>query len=107
MMCRRAHRHAGIAGFTLVEALAATALMGVVLTALAALAGQWMPNWNRGIVRAQASEVVGVALDRLVGDVASSQYVTPGRDAIGPSGSPSSACRTILIDSRNSTIRTR
>jgi general secretion pathway protein J len=83
-MRRRAHRHAGIAGFTLVEALAATVLMGVVLTALASLAGQWMPNWNRGIMRAQSSEVVGIALERLVGDVASSQYVTPGRDAKNP-----------------------
>ena len=91
MMRRGTHRHAGIAGFTLVEALAATVLMGVVLTALAALAGQWMPNWNRGIVRAQASEVVGVALERLVGDVASSQFVTPGRDAKNPlfDGTPS------------------
>jgi general secretion pathway protein J len=91
MMRRRAHRHAGIAGFTLVEALAATALMGVVLTALAALAGQWLPNWNRGIVRAQSSEIVGVALERLVGDVAASQYVTPGRDAKNPlfEGTPS------------------
>jgi general secretion pathway protein J len=84
MMHRRAHRHAGIAGFTLVEALAATVLMGVVLTALAALAGQWMPNWNRGIVRAQSTEIVSMALDRLVGDVAASLHVTPGRDAKNP-----------------------
>ena len=84
MMRRRAHRHAGIAGFTLIEALVATALMGVVLTALAALAGQWLPNWNRGIARAQSSELVGIALERLVGDVAASQYVTPGRDAKNP-----------------------
>jgi general secretion pathway protein J len=91
MMCRRTRRHAGIAGFTLVEALAATVLMGVVLTALAAIAGQWMPNWNRGIVRAQSSEIVSVALDRLVGDVAASQSVTPGRDAKNPlfDGTPS------------------
>jgi general secretion pathway protein J len=84
MMRRRAHRHARIAGFTLIEALVATALMGVVLTALAALAGQWLPNWNRGIARAQSSELVGIALERLVGDVAASQYVTPGRDAKNP-----------------------
>jgi general secretion pathway protein J len=65
--------------------------MGVVLTALAALAGQWLPNWNRGIVRAQSSEIVGIALDRVVGDVAASQYVTPGRDAKNPlfDGTPS------------------
>ena len=31
---------------------------------------------------------------------------TPGRDEIGPSGNLSSTCRMILIDSRNSTIRT-
>jgi general secretion pathway protein J len=91
MMRRRAHRQAGIAGFTLIEALAATALMGLVLTALASLARQWLPNWNRGIVRAQSSELVGIALERLVGDVAASQYVTPGRDAKNPlfDGTPS------------------
>src|ERR1043166_498687 len=32
---------------------------------------------------------------------------TPGREEIGPSGSPSSAWRTTLMASRNSTIRTR
>ncbi len=91
MTPRRAHKPDGRAGFTLVEALAATALMVVVLTALAALAGQWLPNWNRGIVRAQSSEIVGIALERLVGDVAALQYVTPGRDAKNPlfEGTPS------------------
>src|SRR5215467_14065476 len=33
--------------------------------------------------------------------------LTPGREEIGPAGSPSSTWRTTLIDSRNSTIRTR
>jgi general secretion pathway protein J len=75
---------AGIAGFTLIEALVATALMGIVLTALASLAGQWLPNWNRGIARAQSSEVVGVALERLVGDIGSAQHVTPGRESKNP-----------------------
>jgi general secretion pathway protein J len=84
MMRCHARRHAGIAGFTLIEALVATALMGVVLTSLASLAGQWLPNWNRGIARAQTSELVGVALDRLVGDVAATQFVTPSRDAKAP-----------------------
>jgi general secretion pathway protein J len=84
MMRRHVRRHAGIAGFTLIEALVATALMGVVLTSLASLAGQWLPNWNRGIARAQTSEVVGIALDRLVGDVGASQFITAGRDAKAP-----------------------
>ncbi len=91
MMRRRARRRAGIAGFTLIEALVATALMGVVLTSLASLAGQWLPNWNRGIARAQTSELVGIALDRLVGDVAASQYITASRDTKVPlfDGTPS------------------
>jgi general secretion pathway protein J len=91
MMRRHARRHAGIAGFTLIEALVATALMGVVLTSLASLAGQWLPNWNRGIARAQTSELVGIALDRLVGDVAASQYITASRDTKLPlfDGTPS------------------
>jgi general secretion pathway protein J len=83
MRCH-ADGRAGIAGFTLIEALVATALMGIVLAALASLAGQWLPNWDRGISRAQSSEVVGVALERLVGDVGSAQHVTAGREAKNP-----------------------
>jgi general secretion pathway protein J len=91
MMRRHARRRAGIAGFTLIEALVATALMGVVLTSLASLAGQWLPNWNRGIARAQTSELIGIALDRLVGDIAASQYITASRDTKAPlfDGTPS------------------
>src|SRR5690349_19294885 len=33
--------------------------------------------------------------------------LTPGRDEMGPSGSPSRTCRAIVIDSRNSAMRTR
>ena len=35
-------------GFTLIETLAALALTGLVLSALAILTAQWLPNWNRG-----------------------------------------------------------
>jgi general secretion pathway protein J len=91
MTRRRARISAATAGFTLIEALVATALMGIVLVALSSLAGQWLPNWNRGIARAQSSELIGVALDRLVGDVAGSQFVTPNRDSKVPlfDGTPS------------------
>jgi general secretion pathway protein J len=91
MKRRRFRKRAATAGFTLIEALVATVLMGVVLTSLAAIAGQWLPNWNRGIARAQSSELIGVALDRLVSDVAASQFVTANRDATGPlfDGTPS------------------
>jgi general secretion pathway protein J len=90
-MRRHANGRAGIAGFTLIEALVATALMGIVLTALASLAGQWLPNWNRGIARAQSSEVVGVALERLVGDIGAAQHIMPGRQSKSPlfEGAPS------------------
>jgi general secretion pathway protein J len=91
MKRRRPRIRAATAGFTLVEALVATVLMGFVLVSLAAIAGQWLPNWNRGIARAQSSELIGVALDRLVSDVAASQFVTANRDATVPlfDGTPS------------------
>jgi general secretion pathway protein J len=65
------------AGFTLLEALVSLLLMGIVLTALAAITGQWLPNWNRGFVRVQRSELTAVALDRVVADLASAAFVPP------------------------------
>ena len=41
-------RRSRIAGFTLVEAMVATALMGMILAAIATVTAQWLPNWNRG-----------------------------------------------------------
>ncbi|MGO9361333.1 MAG: type II secretion system protein J [Xanthobacteraceae bacterium] len=74
----------GCGGFTLFEALVATALMGLVLSALAALTAQWLPNWDRGIGRVQRAEAVGLALDRLVADIAASQFIIPNRDSKQP-----------------------
>ena len=45
-------------GFTLFEALVALALMGLIMGALASVTGQWLPSWNRGIIRAQRNEQV-------------------------------------------------
>jgi general secretion pathway protein J len=67
------------AGFTLFEALVAIALMGLVLGALAMVTGQWLPGWNRGLVRAQRNEQVAIALDRLVADLSAAEFVSPGR----------------------------
>ena len=50
---RRSH---GEAGFTLLEVLLATLLMTVILGALATVTAQWLPNWNRGIVRVQRAD---------------------------------------------------
>src|SRR5215471_8777472 len=71
-------------GFTLIEALIAIALMGVILAALASITSQWLPNWNRGIARAQRSELVSIALDRLIADIGASEFVSPNRDTQAP-----------------------
>lgn len=76
--------HSAISGFTLVEALVATALMGVVLAALATVTAQWLPNWNRGFVRVQRSELLAVALDRIVADLAAAEFISPGRETRPP-----------------------
>jgi general secretion pathway protein J len=64
------------AGFTLFEALVAIALMGLIVGALATVTAQWMPNWNRGQLRAQRNEQVAIALDRLAADLSAAEYVS-------------------------------
>ena len=71
-------------GFTLIEALIAIALMGVVLAALASITSQWLPSWNRGIARAQRSELVRIALDQLIADLGASEFITPNRETKTP-----------------------
>jgi general secretion pathway protein J len=95
-----------IAGFTLVEALLATALMGAILAAIATVTAQWLPNWNRGFIRVQGTETLAVGLERIVADLAAAEFVTAGagirqpvfdgtelsvtflRSAIGPNTQP-------------------
>jgi general secretion pathway protein J len=84
MMRSRRQQRDAIAGFTLIEALIATVLMGMILTALASVTAQWLPNWDRGYVRAQRSELVSIALDRLVADLGASEFVTANRDSKVP-----------------------
>ena len=91
-------------GFTLVEALVALALMGLIMGALASVTAQWLPSWNRGIIRAQRNEQVAVALARLTADLSAADYVTRSdnlplfrgleqsvmfvRSVLGPNGRP-------------------
>jgi general secretion pathway protein J len=70
-----ATRRSGECGFTLIETLVALALMGLVLSALANLTAQWLPNWNRGLNRIQRSELIGTALQRMADDLAAAQSV--------------------------------
>jgi general secretion pathway protein J len=64
-------------GFTLIETLAAMALMGLIISVLFALTSQWLPNWNRGLDRIQRSESISIALDRISADIAASEFIRP------------------------------
>jgi general secretion pathway protein J len=72
------------AGFTLVEMLVATVLMGLILTALATITAQWLPKWNHGIARVQRDELVAVGLERLTVDLAAAEFISSGRDTRKP-----------------------
>ena len=84
MTARQQQDRNGVAGFTLVEALVATALMAMILTALATIAGQWMPNWSRGMTRVQSDEELALGLERLVADLGAAQFITAGRQTLKP-----------------------
>jgi general secretion pathway protein J len=79
-----AQQRAGERGFTLLETIVALALMGLVLSALASITAQWLPNWNRGVDRIQRSEVIGIALQRIGADLAVAEYVPANRDSRRP-----------------------
>jgi len=84
MSASLAKQRAGEGGFTLIETLVAMALMGLVLSALAGITAQWLPNWNRGLERIQRSELIGIALQRIGADLAAAEYVSANRDAGHP-----------------------
>ncbi|MGH6847713.1 MAG: PulJ/GspJ family protein [Methylocella sp.] len=73
-----ARRGSGAAGFTLLEALIAVALMGVLLATLATLTAQWIPAWKAGFDRVQRADLLGLGLDRIIADVAAAEFVSPG-----------------------------
>jgi general secretion pathway protein J len=99
-------QRSGEAGFTLIEMLIATMLMVFILTSLATVTAQWLPNWNHGMARMERDERIAFALNRMVGDLAVAEFVpanttvkTPYfdgselsvsfvRTAIGPSSRP-------------------
>jgi general secretion pathway protein J len=74
----------GEAGFTLLEVLLATLLMTVILAALATVTAQWLPNWNRGIIRVQRVERLATGLDRIVADLSVAEQTTVSSDAKAP-----------------------
>ena len=76
MNLARWRRRLRTAGFTLVEALVAMLLMAMILTALATVTAQWLPNWNRGFVRVQRLQLLAIAVERLVADFAAAEFVS-------------------------------
>jgi general secretion pathway protein J len=68
-----------IRGFSLVEVLAATVLMAIILSAIGTVTAQWLPNWGRGFVRVQQSEIVALGVERIVADLAAAEMVPAGR----------------------------
>ena len=72
----RARRRTATAGFTLLEALIAVALMGIIMGALATVTAQWLPNWSRGLLRVQRNEQLAIAFDRLVLDLGAAENVS-------------------------------
>ena len=92
-------RPTDVAGFTLFEALVATALMGMILAALGAITAQWLPSWNRGFVRTQRSELFNVALNRLAADVSAAEFITPNRGTRQPIFEGGSSALTLVRSS--------
>ncbi len=62
-------------GFTLLEALAGIAVLGAIMYALAAVAGQWLPQWRHGFDAVQNADIVAQSLDRLVADLSGTAFV--------------------------------
>jgi len=71
-------------GFSLIEMLIAIALMGIVLSALATITAQWVPNWHSGFSRVQRNEMLDMALSRLVADIGAAEFVTISRKGTKP-----------------------
>ena len=84
MIEKRVPTREGEHGFTLIEALVALALTGLILSALATLTAQWLPSWNRGVDRVQRTEMVTTALQRITADLAAAEFIPASRESKNP-----------------------
>jgi general secretion pathway protein J len=80
----RAKSDSRVAGFSLIEAMAALALTATIISALSSVAGQWLPTWRRGFVDLQRADLLGAGLERLADDLSAAEYVTPSTGATKP-----------------------
>jgi general secretion pathway protein J len=71
-------------GFTLIEVLVATLLMTVILAALATVTSQWLPNWNRGMMRVQRAERLAMGIGRIASDLSVAEMIPINADAKVP-----------------------
>ena len=81
---RETPRSYGIAGFSLIEALVSVALMSAIVGSLAAVTGQWLPNWHRGFGRVQRVESLDIGLLRLISDLEAAQFITANNASDAP-----------------------
>jgi general secretion pathway protein J len=80
----RAKPDANVAGFSLIEAMAAVVLTATIIMLLSSVTGQWLPNWRRGFVDLQRADLLAIGLERVVQDISAAEYVTPSVDAPAP-----------------------
>lgn len=71
-------------GFTLLEALASVAAVGLILMAIGAVAGQWLPHWRHGFEAAQNADLIAQALDRMAADLGAAEYAHLDPTTDGP-----------------------
>jgi general secretion pathway protein J len=84
MRPRARHAGAGEAGFTLIEVLIATLLMTVILSSLATVTAQWLPNWNRGMARVQRAERLAIGIERVAADLSVAEMMPINGEARVP-----------------------
>jgi general secretion pathway protein J len=65
-----------VAGFSLIEAMAALALTATIITALGSVAAQWLPNWGRGFIRLQDADLLAAGVERIAADLSAAEFVT-------------------------------
>jgi general secretion pathway protein J len=96
---KRANSDSLVAGFSLIEAMAALALTATIILALSSVAGEWLPNWRRGFVDLQRADLLGVGLERLVDDLSAAEYVTRSAGAPAPlfEGDASSVMLSVMF----------
>lgn len=59
------------------------ALMAAILSAVAVVTAQWLPNWNRGFAHVQQNELAAKGLERIVADLAAAEFITPSGETKG------------------------